>query len=611
MRRSFTILLVIVAFAASGCFGGDASPGVGGIDGGTSDLDSGSRDTDGGSTNQGDAGSNDGGSPNEVANVLATLYFDFWTFVPVGDKVFFVATNADTEDARTTLWVTDGTQAGTREVSPSVLWSVPPLQAYTYPPFDTAPPVVNGKIIFTAADENYVSHTYASAGTADTTVLLTDVTFSSAIALVGTKLYFRGLDADEKFGLYVTDGTPAGTKLVRADPNEFQALSEIKGTGWNDKLYFFQRGDKTGLEVWSSDGTEAGTTLLAKGNGYLDSTMAVFKDKLYFGFHDLNDADTELWVSDGTPGGTTQFANLHPTSTSSPSGFQVLGDRLIFLAYGPGNPGNAPTLWATDGTVPGTVELTQAMHKPVEYTLPEVNGKLLYSAFIPSTSAVELWASDGTPAGTTKLGDVHMFSERQVTKLGTSQAVFFGTTEVSNVGEPWITDGTPGGTKQLVELGTSGEGSIPFKNGHPAMASLGDKAYFLAQPSSKLELYETDGTAAGTKPLLPANTSIGMAPVPVGDVLLTVLSLPVSSSLEKTKSLLYAHEPGTAIDIGDLGESVSGECESQCPSETSDVQLDSFCRLACCHQVTGDEQARQDTCAAGASLGTSSCNACN
>jgi len=50
---------------------------------------------------------------------------------------------------------------------------------------------------------------------------------------------------------------------------------------------------------------------------------------------------------------------------------------------------------------------------------------------------------------------------------------------------------------------------------------------------------------------------------------------------------------------------------SSCPSEFSDVQLDSFCRAACCHAVSGNSEAARGTCQAGADLGTSQCRYCN
>jgi hypothetical protein len=59
------------------------------------------------------------------------------------------------------------------------------------------------------------------------------------------------------------------------------------------------------------------------------------------------------------------------------------------------------------------------------------------------------------------------------------------------------------------------------------------------------------------------------------------------------------------------GSGGGGDCVSSCPSEFSDVQLDSFCRAACCHAVTGNSEAARGTCQVGAELGTSRCRYCN
>jgi len=59
------------------------------------------------------------------------------------------------------------------------------------------------------------------------------------------------------------------------------------------------------------------------------------------------------------------------------------------------------------------------------------------------------------------------------------------------------------------------------------------------------------------------------------------------------------------------GSSAQVDCESSCPSEfPNDAQLDAFCRMTCCYDLTGQTEARQQTCLAGESLGTSSCNHC-
>jgi hypothetical protein len=69
---------------------------------------------------------------------------------------------------------------------------------------------------------------------------------------------------------------------------------------------------------------------------------------------------------------------------------------------------------------------------------------------------------------------------------------------------------------------------------------------------------------------------------------------------------------GGSSNGGSAGTGPDVDCEAPCPSEfPSDTQLDVFCRMACCHTVTGDPQAAASTCAAGSELGTASCNFCN
>jgi len=66
---------------------------------------------------------------------------------------------------------------------------------------------------------------------------------------------------------------------------------------------------------------------------------------------------------------------------------------------------------------------------------------------------------------------------------------------------------------------------------------------------------------------------------------------------------------GSASNGGSSGEV---DCEASCPSEfPNDIQLDSFCRMACCYTLSGTPDNAATTCTAGESLGTSSCDYCN
>ena len=76
---------------------------------------------------------------------------------------------------------------------------------------------------------------------------------------------------------------------------------------------------------------------------------------LYFSA-DNGTIGNELWRTDGTAGGTTLVKNINETGTagvndSTPLTFTALGDYLYFQA----NDGTNPGLWRTDGTITESV----------------------------------------------------------------------------------------------------------------------------------------------------------------------------------------------------------------------------------------------------------------
>ena len=61
---------------------------------------------------------------------------------------------------------------------------------------------------------------------------------------------------------------------------------------------------------------------------------------------------TELWSTEGTQGGTTLFADItHGSFSSNPSRFVVVNGHLLFNAR---EPTSGEELWTTDGTSAGT-----------------------------------------------------------------------------------------------------------------------------------------------------------------------------------------------------------------------------------------------------------------
>ncbi len=229
-------------------------------------------------------------------------------------------------------------------------------------------------------------------------------------------------EADNGTGdeLWSSDGTPAGTVLVKVinttpsttSGSNVQNLVAIGVT----KVLFQADDGSTGVELWETDGSAFGTIFnqnfrpetpgLTKSS--LPSNTTEFKGKHYFQADD-GITGKELWVTDNTAGGTFLLKDINQTpnivQSSSPSNFFVVDDMLFFTA----NDGvNGTELWVTDGSAGGTVLVKdQAIGATFNVNSREkiaFDGKMIFQARDGFTGN-ELWVSDGTAAGSFQLRD--------------------------------------------------------------------------------------------------------------------------------------------------------------------------------------------------------------
>jgi ELWxxDGT repeat protein len=135
--------------------------------------------------------------------------------------------------------------------------------------------------------------------------------------------------------------------------------------------------------------------------GSLPTDLTPLGNRVFFmafeGAHGL-----EPWVSDGTEAGTFLLADLWPFYyDSTPHFIGKLGGRVLFWADEIGG-GYYRTLFATDGTPAGTTELSLPCSPECgDQTLvtAELEGQLFLAAYSRRQNHSFLYRTDGTPAG--------------------------------------------------------------------------------------------------------------------------------------------------------------------------------------------------------------------
>jgi len=229
---------------------------------------------------------------------------------------------------------------------------------------------------------------------------------------IGGTSYFFADDGIHGRELWKSDGTPQGTVLVK---------DLTPGATGSDLHTFFHAGTRvvfltvvTGADdddytLWSSDGSSAGTIELADlfDAEQLPAVQAGERVAIIHAYDgvdapDLTDAD--LYFTDGTRGGTSLVRTWRAVAsdpdsgiagaTFSATGIWATGGRVVF---------HINSLWASDGTAGGTVNLDPVLRDPLTdfpyeaAAIFEANGKV----YIPGPAARVLWESDGTVGGTT------------------------------------------------------------------------------------------------------------------------------------------------------------------------------------------------------------------
>lgn len=414
--------------------------------------------------------------------------------VTAGGLLYFAASHREV-DGR--IWRSDGTSAGTLPIDDI------PRQATGFPIFAA------GSSIFFGIDSAETLDLWKADGSGATRVTPlpygTDPYIARMVNAGGVAFFVvnRDFSANPLQDLWLTDGSAAGTRLLAEN---LHGVVHLFAAG--DRLYFGADDGASGVEPWVSDGTPVGTRMLRDiGPG---AASSVLNDQPLPAFDALDDlvvftADDgshgrELWITDGTGEGTTLLRDIaEGPGTSSPRLAGSIGQAYLFIAR---DDSHGTELWRTDGTTAGTTQIRDIAPGPsssIDRPLTVVEQNLFFS--VKGAAAMNgLWRSDGTEEGTVFLKGIEpgesdsLLLPHRFTRLGAR--LFLAAGDGEGV-EPWVSDGTSSGTYQLANIAADERPAEPSR-----LLPVYDRLYFSPEtPSDRFRLWRSDGTEPGTESL--------------------------------------------------------------------------------------------------------------
>ena len=294
--------------------------------------------------------------------------------------------------------------------------------------------------------------------------------------------YFAASTPETGREMWVSDGTTAGTRMI-ADmvlgPGDHITSSDAYGLIGGRLLYHGNSGTQAGVFITD------GATIEKLASGAHTSSRTVFMNGVaYFELKSFDDPVPKLWRSDGTAAGT--YILPSPIRTGSIFGLFRLGNHVYWSSF---VSSSEVGLFRTDGTLGGSSLVTMLSGIPSvpAFTL---SGRAVVLTKLVSPRRAQLWVTDGTAEGMTLLREFVDPQSRAFLHGVVGGRVLFTGNDGTSGDELWATDGTAEGTRMIGDLNPGpGPSRISVGQGHPVFVHDLDGH----------SLWTTDGTPEGTR----------------------------------------------------------------------------------------------------------------
>lgn len=357
-------------------------------------------------------------------------------FVTFNGKVYFSTTIEEypySDWESSTVWETDGTAEGTREVIPAILYpTITAAQDILYISGESgnnglwkvdrtgtvtrlsifgmgtwiAKAVTVGNMLYFCTEGEEI---WRSDGTAEGTFPLMTASGINSFTATETGVMFQlgARTRDEE--LWKSEGTSATTVKIATIRSGGGVPSKYYPTAVMDGILYFVANDGIhGNELWRSDGTASGTYMALDVNGndkveadytgteYDLRTMTVFKDHLYFGARQiiLGDGGTDEWSLRTYSGSGMSHGVVDETDPIT--SMVADDDKLYFLTE---KTAGSDELWVYPQGEP--LRMLAAIEglnsEGLDYEI--IDGVMYYS----TRDGQDLWRTDGTRCGTLAL----------------------------------------------------------------------------------------------------------------------------------------------------------------------------------------------------------------